>query len=65
MLTQAMEKLNKRDCQILRKYFWHKETQEEIAEDLGVSRVMVAKIIKKSLTFLRCEVTKYAKKSRI
>ena len=59
MLTTAMEKLSDREREIVRKYFWDKDTLAEIGEDLGVSRSRIHQIIKKSLKKIKKELEKY------
>ncbi len=48
-LPEALEKLTDRQREVVIMYFWHNLTQQEIADELGITQKVVAVHLKRSL----------------
>ena len=57
-LPKAMEKLTSRQREVVIMYFWHNMTQQEIAEELGITQQAVSLYIDYSLKKLRKTIKK-------
>ena len=53
LLKQAIEKLNERECMVVKLRYYHGMTQEQVSRILCVSQVQVSRIEKKALEKLK------------
>jgi RNA polymerase sigma-B factor len=57
ILAPACRRLKMRDRQILRMRFYEQKTQQQIADELGVTQVQVSRLLQRILTDLKKEIT--------
>ena len=57
VLAPACKRLKMRDRQILRMRFYEQKTQQQIADELGVTQVQVSRLLQRILTDLKKEIT--------
>jgi RNA polymerase sigma-B factor len=53
MLAPAVRRLSERDRRILHLRFFRQYTQEQIAQDIGVTQMQVSRLLSRILTDLR------------
>ncbi|WP_246160482.1 sigma-70 family RNA polymerase sigma factor [Nocardioides humilatus] len=57
VLAPACKRLKERDRKILRMRFYEQKTQQQIADELGVTQVQVSRLLQRILTDLRTSIT--------